>query len=333
MIRRTVPATTEQDPTVGSDTGQSATGPSCAAIELSGVRRRFGPVVAVDDVSWTVPRGQIMALLGPNGAGKSTLTEIVLGLQVPDAGTVSVLGHSPRAAVGRGLTGAMLQNGALLENVTAGRLLRLMYGLAAHPLPLDEVIARADIGDFLRTRTERLSGGQAQRLRFALAILGDPQLLILDEPTVAMDVETRHRFWDSMRDLVADGRTVVFATHYLEEADAVADRVVLLAEGQVVADGTGADVKASVGGRQVSFTTTAGVTDAELLGLPGVVDLERSGARIRLRSTDSDRLLRQLCGDRWSVSEIEVVAPRLEDAFLRLTTRTDSRPAHHQEAA
>lgn len=302
------------------------------AIELTGVRRRFGPVVAVDEVSLHVPRGQVMALLGPNGAGKSTVTEMVLGLQRPDAGTVSVLGHAPRTAVGAGLTGAMLQNGALLENVSAGRVLRLLHGLTAHPLPLDEVIERAGIGDFLRTRTERLSGGQAQRLRFALAIMGDPSLLILDEPTVAMDVETRHRFWASMRDLVADGRTVVFATHHLEEADAVADRIVLLAAGRVVADGTGAAVKASVGGREVSFTLTAAVTDADLLALPGVVDVARSADRVRLRTGESDDVLQRLCLGRWPVTDIEVVAPRLEDAFLRLTTSAiDHR--HDEEAA
>lgn len=287
------------------------------ALDLDGLTKSFGPLTAVDDVGLTIPAGQIVAVLGPNGAGKSTLNEMILGLIPPSGGRVTVFGASPTAAVAAGRVGAMLQGGALLDQATVREMLAMMHGLHRHPLPLAEVIERAACGDFLDTRTERLSGGQAQRARYALALMPDPDLLILDEPTVAMDVETRRGFWASMRDFVASGRTVVFATHYLEEADEVADRIVLLRAGRVVADGSGAQLKASVGGRTIRFADSR--PDADTLStLPGVTGVEIAGSIVHLRTNDSDACLRVLLTT--DAHDIEVSAPRLEEAFRTLTT-------------
>ncbi|MFT3833446.1 MAG: ABC transporter ATP-binding protein [Micropruina sp.] len=285
------------------------------AITLTGLTKTYGGLTAVDGLDLAVPAGQIMALLGPNGAGKSTTTEMVLGLTKPDAGTVAVFGADPIRAMRRGDVGAMLQNGVLLWDVPVRRLLTLMHGLYAHPLPLDEVIERADLTSILKSNTNKLSGGQAQRVRFALAMMADPRLLILDEPTVGMDVDARRAFWATMQTLTAEGRTVVFATHYLDEADEFADRIVVLNDGRIVADGTGSQIKAVVGGRRIGFTGPAG----DYAGLPGVAAQERHGARTLLISTDSDATLRALLADP-SVADVEVSSPSLEDAFVSLVS-------------
>jgi ABC-2 type transport system ATP-binding protein len=296
-------------------------GSTPAAIEIHALTKSFGPVRAVHDLDLTVASGEIIAMLGPNGAGKSTTNEMILGLVNPDAGTISVFGVDPLEAVRQGKVGAMLQGGALLGDATVRELLGLMHGLHAHPLPIPEIIERADLGSFLGTKTDKLSGGQAQRLRYALAMMPDPELLILDEPTVAMDVEIRRAFWASMRDFTASGRTVLFATHYLDEADAVADRIVVLAAGRVVADGTGAEIKAQVAGRTIAVADDS--VDARAVELlPGVVKVEITGARLLIHTTDSDALLRELLQRYPRVRDIEVTSARLEDAFLALTATT-----------
>ncbi len=286
---------------------------STPAVEISRLVKRYGAIAAVDHLDLAVPSREILALLGPNGAGKSTVAEMMLGLTTPDSGTVSVFGQTARDAVRQGLIGGMLQNGVLLPDSTVLRVLRTMHGLHARPLALDEVIERADLHDILKSSTNRLSGGQAQRVRFALAIMADPRLLLLDEPTVGMDPDARRRFWATMDHFIADGRTVVFATHYLDEADAYAGRIVVMDEGRIVADGTGAAIKSQVGGRQVSFKGD----DRDYSALPGVVSTESHGRQHHLRCSDSDAALRALVGY-GDVTDIEVTAPRLEDAFLDL---------------
>lgn len=294
--------------------------PSTAAVRMNGLSKSYGTVRAVDGIDLTIDVGELVAVLGPNGAGKSTMNELITGLVLPDHGEVAVFGRSPREAVETGLVGAMLQAGALLHDATVHQLLRLMYGLHRHPLPVEEVIEIASLGEFLRTRTDKLSGGQAQRLRFALAIMADPQLLILDEPTVGMDVEVRHEFWDSMRQFAAGGRTVLFATHYLEEADQIADRIVVINSGTVVADGTGAEIKSRVLGRTISVA--ADDLDADALSrLPAVTEVDQRTDRINIGSADSDATLRRLIVDFPSARDIEVNAVGLEEAFLELTTR------------
>ncbi|WP_300083462.1 ABC transporter ATP-binding protein [Propioniciclava sp.] len=284
-----------------------------AAITLRGLVKRYGTLVAVDALDLDVPAGQILALLGPNGAGKSTTTEMVLGLVKPDSGSVHVFGQAPSEAVRRGHIGAMLQNGSLLADIPVKALLGMMHGLHAHPLPLGEVIERADLASILRSNVGKLSGGQAQRLRFGLAIMGDPRLLILDEPTVGMDVDARRRFWTTMDDLATGGRTVVFATHYLDEADEFADRIVVMNAGRIVADGTGSQIKAIVGGRHVRFAGP----EADWAALPGVVAARPEGGGWLLTCSDSDQTLRALLTNP-AVRDVEVTAPRLEDAFLEL---------------
>ncbi|SDS97670.1 ABC transporter ATP-binding protein [Microlunatus soli] len=311
----------ELDPAVAPGHPSPATTPTATpAIHLTGLTKSYGAVRAVDGIDLRIDVGELVAVLGPNGAGKSTMNELITGLVQPDSGRVAVFGRTPRQAVEAGLVGAMLQAGALLHEATVGELLRLMHGLHSHPLPVGTVIETAGLGDFLRTRTDKLSGGQAQRLRFGLAIMADPQLLILDEPTVGMDVEVRHEFWNSMRRFAEGGRTVLFATHYLEEADQIADRIVVINSGTVVADGTGAQIKSGVLGRTISMAADG--VDAELLSrLPAVSDVEQRAGRILIRSRDSDATLRGLVGDFPAAYDIEVNAVGLEEAFLELTTR------------
>lgn len=294
--------------------------PAPPAVLLQGLTKSFGAVAAVRGIDLVVAPREIVAVLGPNGAGKSTTTEMILGITAPDAGSVRVFGQTPREAVRAGRVGAMLQAGALLQEASVIDLLKLMHGLHRHPRPLADVIERADVGGFLRAKTDKLSGGQAQRLRYACAIMPDPELLILDEPTVGMDVEVRRSFWASMRAFSAVGRTVLFATHYLEEADAVADRVVVLDEGRVVADGTAAEIKARVAGRTVAVALDS-VDPAAAAALPEVARTERSGSRLLLHTADSDALLRALLASQPWVREIEIISARLEDAFLALTAK------------
>ncbi|NNG20168.1 ABC transporter ATP-binding protein [Naumannella sp. ID2617S] len=289
------------------------------AIRTTGLTKRFGQLTAVDHLDLTVRTGEVVALLGPNGAGKSTTTEMILGLNRPDEGTVEVLGTDPITAMRAGDVGAMLQGGPLLDGVSVRGLLRLMSGLHKHPLPLAEVIERADLTEVLNTPTTKLSGGQAQRVRFALAILADPRLLLLDEPTVAMDVSTRREFWSQMRGIADQGRTIVFATHYLDEADEFAQRVIVMTRGRVVADGTGAQIKRRVAGRVVSFRSGDSSDQVALESLAGVTGATRVGDRIQLRTTDSDATLYALFELPERVNEIEVSAVSLEDAFIELT--------------
>jgi len=249
---------------------------------------------------------------------------MITGMVRPDSGQARVFGLDPAHAVRAGRVGAMLQAGALLHDATVRDLIRLMHGLHTQPLPLAEIIERADLGGFLRTKTDKLSGGQAQRVRYALAIMPDPELLILDEPTVGMDVEIRRSFWASMRDFTAGGRTVLFATHYLDEADAVADRIVVLSDGRIVADGTGPEIKSRVAGRTISVDVDS-VTAADLEALPGLLTTEVVGPRRLIHATDSDAALRVLLATCPGVREVEVTSANLEDAFLALTT--DPTPA------
>ena len=290
-----------------------------AGLSLRGLTKSYGPVRAVAGVDLDIVAGETVALLGPNGAGKSTTIDMLLGLARPDAGEVTVFGRTPEDAVRAGLVGAMLQSGGLISEVTVRELLVLAASLYPAPMPVDEVLDRADLTELADRRTTKLSGGQTQRVRFALSLVADPELLVLDEPTAAMDVETRRRFWASMRQLAAAGRTVLFATHYLDEADEYADRIVLMAQGRVVADGPATAIKAVVGGRSIR-TTLPGVEDAVLAALPGVNAVERHGDSVRLTCTDSDRALRALLAAQPDARDVEVGGADLVDAFVALTS-------------
>jgi ABC-2 type transport system ATP-binding protein len=275
-------------------------------------------VEAVRGIDVTVDAGETVALLGPNGAGKSTTLDMLLGLTRPDAGTVSLFGLPPDQAIARGGVGAMLQTGALIRDLNVRELLVQMASLYPSPLDVDETIELVGIREIENQRTQKLSGGQTQRVRFALALVTNPNLLVLDEPTVAMDVESRRAFWTTMRDFASRGKTVVFATHYLEEADAYADRAVLMARGKIVADGPTTEIKAKVGSRTIRATLPS--TPLELLeALPGVTAVERHGESVMLACSDSDAAIRRLLERFPEARDIEISGAGLEQAFLELT--------------
>ncbi|MEW9551756.1 ABC transporter ATP-binding protein [Nonomuraea sp. NPDC050783] len=289
------------------------------AITFDRVSKHYGDVLAVNDLSLAVEPGSTVALLGPNGAGKSTSISLLLGLLRPTSGRVSVHGRTPDEVVRDGEMGAMLQQGALIPELSVKELVDLVRRLYPRPLPLDEVLELADLTGLAGRRANKLSGGQAQRVRFALAIAGAPKILLLDEPTAAMDVESRLRFWAGMHDYAAGGRTVLFATHYLEEADAHADRVVVIARGRLAADGTAAEIKAGVGGQTVRFAL-GGQPSAGLDRLPGVTAVEIADGAVTLHTADPDATLAALYrGTTLDVRHVQLSGADLEAAFLALT--------------
>ncbi|GAA2738858.1 ABC transporter ATP-binding protein [Pedococcus aerophilus] len=291
------------------------------AIELTGLTKSFGSVHAVRGLDLTIAPGEVVAFLGPNGAGKTTTIDMVLGLSRPDAGSVKVHGLDPSTAVRRGLVSAVMQSGGLLKDLTARETLELTASLFAGTRPVDEVLDRAGISDLADRRVGKCSGGQQQRLRFAMALLPDPELLILDEPTTGMDVTGRRDFWSAIHEDAARGRTVVFATHYLEEADAYADRIVLVSHGEVVADGTASEVKSLVSGR----TLRATLHDADPVLLQRLTDMsvvdsvELRGDTLIVTSTDSDAVARHLLTTS-DAHDLEITSRGLEDAFISLTS-------------
>jgi ABC-2 type transport system ATP-binding protein len=293
-----------------------------STIELKGLSKSFpspqGRVHAVREVDVSIPAGQTIALLGPNGAGKSTTIDMLLGLARPDTGSISVLGLTPSEAVDAGAVGAMLQSGDLIRDLSVRELVSMMASLYREPLDVEDVLEMTGLTGVAGRRTQKLSGGETQRTRFAVALISDPRLLVLDEPTAAMDVESRHAFWATMRGLAGGGKTILFATHYLEEADAYADRVVLLAQGRVVADGPTTEIKAMVGSRTIRATLPEAHLDA-LRALPGVSAVDRHGEAVTLICSDSDAALRALLDAYPSARDIEVRGAGLEQAFMQLT--------------
>jgi ABC-2 type transport system ATP-binding protein len=300
------------------------------ALELTALSKSFGQLRAVDDIDLIIRRGEVVALLGPNGAGKSTTIDLALGLAHPSRGTARLFGGDPRAAIVAGRVGAMLQGGALLPTTTVRQSIALVAAAHRAPLSIDDALDRAGIRDLAKQRVSKLSGGQLQRARFAIAVVSNPDLLILDEPTAAMDVESRRGFWHSMREFTDQGRTVVFATHYLDEADSFADRIVILNSGRIVADGTPAEVKSVVSGRSIRFEVDAGAADAAssaLARLGGIRALEQRATRFTLVSDDSDASLRSILQLIPTAHCIEVTAHTMDDAFIALTAARVSEPA------
>ncbi len=281
-------------------------------------RTAQGPVQAVRGVSIDIAPGETVALLGPNGAGKSTTIDMLLGLLPPDSGSVSLFGLTPAEAIKRGAIGAMLQTGSVLGDLSVRELLMMMAALFPTPFAVDEVMRLANITDIADRRTNKLSGGQTQRVRFAVALVSNPDLLVLDEPTVAMDVEARRDFWATMRTFTSSGKTVIFATHYLEEADAYADRIILMARGQIVADGPATEIKATVGLKTIR-ATLPDADLAELGALTGVASVDRHGELVVLRCKDSDAAIRALLARFSLAKDIEISGAGLEEAFLELT--------------
>ena len=316
-----------------ADTTSAHRTPSVArtpAIELAGVSKTFNarsgnPVCALKDVSLTVQPGEIIALLGTNGAGKTTLVDIILGLTTPSAGTVSVMGQTPKQAVYNQNIGALMQTGGLLNDLTVKDTLKMIAATFPQHLPLDEVVAQANLEPIYKRRVGKCSGGEQQRIRFALAILGDPDILILDEPTAGMDVSARIAFWETMRTQTRRGRTVLFATHYLEEAASFADRIVIIAHGRLVADGNVDEIRALGDGALVT-ATWPGLSEESLgqhlADCPAAGSIKHAvihGEHVELRTTDSDAVARWLLSTT-PAEHLGIGAASLNEVFTALTS-------------
>jgi ABC-2 type transport system ATP-binding protein len=287
-------------------------------IQVTGLVRSYGSVQAVRGVDLSIAAGQTVALLGPNGAGKSTTIDTILGLARPDAGSVTVFGQSPAEAVRAGRVGGMLQSGGQPEYLRVREVVELTASYYPKPLAVDHVLELTGAAAFADRWANRLSGGQSQLVRFAAALVGDPDLLVLDEPTAAIDVEGRQAFWNAMRQFAASGKTILFATHYLEEADEYADRIILMARGRVVADGPATEIKAQAGSRTIR-ATLPGVDTGVLAALPGVNSVQRHGDTVILACNDADIALRALLAAFSAARDLEVRGGSLEEAFIELT--------------
>jgi ABC-2 type transport system ATP-binding protein len=296
-------------------------------VEFENVSKTYstpkGAVHAVNGLSMTLNGGETIAFLGPNGAGKSTSLDMLLGLRKPTSGRVGLFGGSAHQAIRQGLVGAMLQSGGLMTDVTVKEQVELWARLHPRPLPVTEVLKRANIADLAERRVDKLSGGQEQRVRFALAIIGESPLIVLDEPTTGMDVENRQAFWATMKERAVEGNTILFATHYLEEADQIADRVIVINKGRLLADGSAAEIKASAGAKRITFRLE-GVDDAVLYRLPNLVHVERQHDIVRLQTSDSDATLYALLDAGYRPHDLEISALGLEQAFLAITAEDNN---------
>ena len=296
------------------------TGP---VVSFDNVSKHYGSLKAVDGLSLELRPGETVALLGPNGAGKSTSLDMLLALRKPTSGTIKMFGGDPYHAIKGGHVGAMLQSGGLMPEVTVRELVALVAGLHPRPAPVETTLRQAGIESIAGQRVDKLSGGQTQRVRFALAIAGECDLIVLDEPTSAMDVETRRRFWAQMKEEVAEGRTLLFATHYLEEADQAADRILVINRGRLLADGSPEDIKKRAGAKRMSFRLP-GADEGRLLGLPGVVSLETRHDLVQIQTSDSDATLYAVLDAGYRPTEIEVGSLGLEQAFIAITAEDDA---------
>jgi ABC-2 type transport system ATP-binding protein len=295
-----------------------------AAVQLARIAKSFGSVTALDQLDLEIPRANTVALLGPNGAGKTTTIKILLGLLSPDRGSALLFGERPSAAVSTGRVGAMLQDAELMSGVKVGELLRFIRSLYPDPLEYESTVQATGLEHIINRRTDRLSTGQAQRVSFAVALIGNPMLMVLDEPTAGLDVQAQQVFWDDMRAYRASGRTVLFSTHYLEEADKNADRIVVIQSGHTVADGTPQEVRIAGGARMVVRFRWVGQPHDDVGGLPGVTAVERDGTDVTLYTTDSDATVWSLYDFRHDMANLEVTGGGLREAFLSLTGAAQS---------
>lgn len=296
--------------------------------ELTGVTKRFGDITALDNLSLAIPPGRVLAMLGPNGAGKTTLVRLLLGMVRPNCGVISVFGQNPTIASTRARIGAMLQVAKVPETLRVREHIQLFSSYYPRPLPLAETLRLASLENLAGRLFGELSGGQKQRVLFALAICGNPDLLLLDEPTVGLDVEARRAMWEQVRDLAARGKTIVLTTHYLEEADALSDAIVVINHGMVIASGTPREIKASIGGKLIRCVST--LTADEVGSLPGVLHVSRDRGSLQVRASDPDVVIRNLLACDPSLHSIEVTGTSMDDAFLALTG-TENKRAVAQE--
>jgi ABC-2 type transport system ATP-binding protein len=306
----------------------AATGAIVASLE--GVSKNYGPVRALRGVDFSVRAGDVVALLGPNGAGKTTAVKLLLGLMQPNAGRVRVFGADPTNPENRKRTGAMLQVGRVPETLRVREHIDLFSSYYQRPMPLAEVLAAAGLEKLRDRRFSDLSGGQRQRVLFALAICGDPDVLFLDEPTAGLDVEARRLLWDEIRRLVARGKTVLLTTHYLQEADTLADRVAVINQGEIIAQGSPAEIKAQTSGKKIRCITNLNI--ATLLQIPGVTDVKEDREALEISAHKAEAVVRELLARDPGLSGLEITSAGLEEAFLALT-RDGGQNANHRNGS
>ena len=291
--------------------------------ELQNATKRYKDVTAVDDLNLRLEAGRVTALLGPNGAGKTTTVRLLLGLTRPDGGSARLFGQDPSSPAARSRTGVMLQVANVPETLRVREHVHLFCSYYPAPLPVDTALEVAGIASIANRKYGDLSGGQKQRVHFALAICGNPDLLFLDEPTVGLDVESRRTFWQEVRRLTARGRAILLTTHYIEEADALADRVIVINKGRVVADGTPAEMKAFAASRRIRCVTS--LPPGLIERIPGVSSVRQDGAATELLTNDAENVARELLRADAHLAGLEVTGAGLEEAFLAITSSTTAR--------
>ena len=287
---------------------------------LSNITQKYGNHVALSNVSMALQPGEVVALLGPNGAGKTTAVKLMLGLLAPTTGQASIFGQNPRNPAARTRIGAMLQVARVPETLKVREYIDLFRSYYPAPLPEAQIIASAGLTGIEQRKFSELSGGQRQRLLFGLALTGNPDLLFLDEPTLGMDIETRHALWQQVRDLAAAGKTILLTTHYLEEADSLANRIIVINKGQIIAEGTPTEIKSNVSGRKIRCSTT--LDQAFLRTLPTVSSVTTDRGTTTITATDAETVIREMLLRDTALTHLEVTSPALEDAFLALTKST-----------
>jgi ABC-2 type transport system ATP-binding protein len=304
-------ATMEQGQNVGTVL------PESIVASLEAVNKNYGNVRALRGVDFRVRAGEIVALLGPNGAGKTTAVKLLLGLVTPNAGRVRVFGGDPTNPENRMRTGAMLQVGRVPETLRVREHIDLFSTYYPKPMSSTEILAAAGLEKLSDRKFGELSGGQKQRVLFALAICGDPDLLFLDEPTVGLDVEARRLLWDEIRELVSRGKTVLLTTHYLQEADALADRVAVINQGEIIAQGTPAEIKAQTSGKRIRCITSLSIPS--LRQIPGVIEAKEDREAVEIHAREAEPVVRELLARDTTLSGLEITSAGLEEAFLALT--------------
>jgi ABC-2 type transport system ATP-binding protein len=294
------------------------------AVELEQVTKNYGSVQALKGISLTIEPGEVVAILGPNGAGKTTTISLMIGMRRPSSGCVMLFGKNPRLARDREHIGVMLQESGVPATLKVRELVELFGRFHEHPMPTQEAIKMAGLEEKSSARLAQLSGGQKQRVYFALALVGNPEVLFLDEPTTGLDVESRLAFWEQITHQTAQGKTIILTTHNLEEADALARRIVLINLGQIIADGTPEQIKSKVGGKRISFRAPH-TTLEELSALVGTQAFQQRGNTFEMLTKDPDAVLATLTRHGVELSDLEVVGAGLEEAFLQLTSASEEK--------
>jgi ABC-2 type transport system ATP-binding protein len=284
---------------------------------LEGVNKNYGDTPALRGVNFQVRAGELVALLGPNGAGKTTAVKLLLGLMPPNAGRVRVYGGDPTNPENRTRTGAMLQVGRVPETLRVREHIDLFSSYYRKPLPVAEVLAIAGLSQISERKFGDLSGGQRQRVLFALSICGNPDLLFLDEPTVGLDVEARRMLWDEIRQLVSCGKTVLLTTHYLQEADALANRIAVINKGEIIAEGTPAQIKAKTSGKRIRCITAISID--QVRQIPGVLEVRQDREAVEIDAASAEGVVRELMARDAQLAGLEITSAGLEEAFLALT--------------